>query len=346
MINHNNYEIWMIDYLDGNLSSAEEAVLFAFLKSNPELKEDLTLMEGTHLIPNAKESTSIYKHKNLLKKEVRSVGNVSQANYEDLFIAYHEQLLLESEKEEIHSFLTLNPFLKRDFELYGKVYLPKETYVFADKSLLFQETTKVIPFYQKRVLYQAAAAATIALLISVGFYNSDFIKSENASVAGLMSVPSGVEQTEQAINTEDLKDESVNILVADNVLPKRAVQTQKEKALVIPAREASFELKEKQLVETAVAVPVVDEKVSLSANSSMNTEEFYTVGQLIAKQLQQEEPSRPASKKVKLNDLALMALNRIGSKKESGLDITREYNDKGDVKSWELSLANFSISKN
>ena len=39
-IDRSNYEIWLIDWLDGNLSDLQAEKLLLFLDENPDLKED------------------------------------------------------------------------------------------------------------------------------------------------------------------------------------------------------------------------------------------------------------------------------------------------------------------
>lgn len=65
-ININNYEEWMIDYIEGNLSAAQEKELNEFLVFHPELKADLELFSATKLQP---DMHVVFADKNSLKKE-------------------------------------------------------------------------------------------------------------------------------------------------------------------------------------------------------------------------------------------------------------------------------------
>jgi len=64
-ININNYEAWMIDYIEGNLSAADEKELSEFLTFHPELKAELDLFSQTKLEP---DTTIIFANKQSLKK--------------------------------------------------------------------------------------------------------------------------------------------------------------------------------------------------------------------------------------------------------------------------------------
>ncbi len=51
-ININNYEEWMIDYVEGNLSAGQRREFFEFLSLHPALKSELELFESTKLQPD------------------------------------------------------------------------------------------------------------------------------------------------------------------------------------------------------------------------------------------------------------------------------------------------------
>ncbi|MBU3926885.1 MAG: hypothetical protein KKB74_03700, partial [Bacteroidetes bacterium] len=51
LIDLKNYEIFVIDYLDGQLSKAEETALLAFLDQHPDLKDDFEGLELATLEP-------------------------------------------------------------------------------------------------------------------------------------------------------------------------------------------------------------------------------------------------------------------------------------------------------
>ena len=53
MINRNNYEEYLLLYLDGELSQGETLQVEAFLGANPDLAEELQLLKQTILQPEA-----------------------------------------------------------------------------------------------------------------------------------------------------------------------------------------------------------------------------------------------------------------------------------------------------
>ena len=63
-INLNNYEIYFIDFFDGNLNAQGESELMLFLDSYPELKEEFESFENINL----EQEEIIFSEKTSLKK--------------------------------------------------------------------------------------------------------------------------------------------------------------------------------------------------------------------------------------------------------------------------------------
>ena len=158
-ISINNYEAYLIDYMDGLLNNAETQQLKAFCVQNhidfEELTEDLPVLESTDDTFDEKEY--------LFKNKIVPFGSINEDNYEERFIAYQE-LLLDGEKErEVEEFADKNPFLLKDLRIYGNCRLkPDTTVVFKDKDNLKKKAV-ILPLYAKI----AAVAAVIAVLFGL-----------------------------------------------------------------------------------------------------------------------------------------------------------------------------------
>ena len=160
-ISINNYEAYLIDYMDGLLNNAETQQLKAFCVQNhidfEELTEDLPVLESTDDTFDEKEY--------LFKNKIVPFGSINEDNYEERFIAYQE-LLLDGEKErEVEEFADKNPFLLKDLRIYGNCRLkPDTTVVFKDKDNLKKKAV-ILPLYAKI----AAVAAVIAVLFGLSW---------------------------------------------------------------------------------------------------------------------------------------------------------------------------------
>ncbi|MEX0965798.1 MAG: hypothetical protein WD077_01050 [Bacteroidia bacterium] len=68
-INYSNYEEYLVAYLEGELVPAQEEEVREFLEQNPELKDELVLLQKTFL--DTKEEPPVYRNKTSLMREER-----------------------------------------------------------------------------------------------------------------------------------------------------------------------------------------------------------------------------------------------------------------------------------
>lgn len=163
-INKSNYEIYFLDFYEGNLSAEMQAELFLFLEQHPELRSEFKNFELVKL----PESDIQFPDKSILKKEI-----VTEENIQHYLVAKLEGDLNKEELHELNKFLFSHPQFKKDEKLFELTKLsPDKNIVFENKSSL----KKAIPIAEgrKRVYYfSVAAAACIVLLISFYFLNKD-----------------------------------------------------------------------------------------------------------------------------------------------------------------------------
>lgn len=109
-----NYEIYLMDYFDQQLSETEVKALMLFLDAHPEIKEECEGIEDITLEPVT------YKlDKSSLKKDpsLMPLNSVNKQNAEEFFIAHLEKDITESQKEEIRVFLDKEKELQKEFNL-------------------------------------------------------------------------------------------------------------------------------------------------------------------------------------------------------------------------------------
>jgi hypothetical protein len=155
-IDRSNYEIWLIDWLDGNLSEFQVEQLQAFLNENPDIREEHSELTTFRLNPSAKSFT----HKDHLKKKVEEI---SELQFEYLCVAFLEKDLSSDQQSELKEIINLDPEKKKSFELIQKMKLFPDDVSYKQKKRLFRRT-----IFQKtlRLSYIGlAAAAMIALAL-------------------------------------------------------------------------------------------------------------------------------------------------------------------------------------
>ena len=117
-INRENYEEWMIDFVEGNLSPADEAEVRDFIELNPDVKEELEEFENIVLEP---ENIPSYEEKLSLKKSDPSIKGLNRNEY--LFIKKTENLLTKAEQKEYETLLSVYPNAEKEQALYDKTVL-------------------------------------------------------------------------------------------------------------------------------------------------------------------------------------------------------------------------------
>ncbi len=176
-ITQQNYERYLIDFMDGNLDPSLKEELRVFLDEHPDIKaefEDLEIIDT-----NIDEDICFDLKANLKKSPIASSKNINENNHEDYFIASAEKDLSDAEEAELEQFINLNPKLAESFQLY------KKTKVQADLSINYpnKKSLKKYPFYQRKAWYYAtSAAASVLILLSILFFSksNDLTRSNYA----------------------------------------------------------------------------------------------------------------------------------------------------------------------
>lgn len=161
-IDRSNYEEFVISYLDGTLNTIDTAELLIFLEQNPDLKEEAADLANYSL---KSDEQAIFNFKEtLIQPADKDAVYLNLKNYDHYFIAAIENDLSPTGLKAVDAFLKKNPGLKKEYDLYALVKLN------ADKRIAFPDQQSlrkpVVPIY-RRMLYIAAAAASILILISV-----------------------------------------------------------------------------------------------------------------------------------------------------------------------------------
>ncbi len=131
-LDHTNYEAWLLDRAEGNLTPEQEARLTAFLVANPQLDpghETLPSFERqAHLLPAL--------DKEALKRTLPPAGPITAATLDDLLIARMEGELSPQRAEELERFLATHPALQRSAGLMAQMKVKADPVVFASKDAL------------------------------------------------------------------------------------------------------------------------------------------------------------------------------------------------------------------
>ena len=154
-INRSNYEIWLIDYLEGRLSKDDAEQVVHFLRHNPDLIEEFDCFSS--LSPS--DFTLSDKQKNSLLK---SPSELPESQFEYLCAAFLENDLSSDAREEITEILNNDQESKRTFDRFLRTKLNPPPWRFRGKNRLYKRS----PF-QRIVILSVAGFSTIAAVILV-----------------------------------------------------------------------------------------------------------------------------------------------------------------------------------
>jgi hypothetical protein len=157
-IDRSNYEIWFIDWLDGNLNTFQVEQLKFFLSENPDIKEEFNDLTSINFAP----TNILYSNKEHLKK---SFSDIPQSQFEYLCAAYLENDTSDSQNKELMEVINSYPDRKKTFDLMLKTRLTPARISYKHKNLLRKQTVvqKVIRF---SIIGLSTAAAIVLVIIT------------------------------------------------------------------------------------------------------------------------------------------------------------------------------------
>ena len=154
-ITRNNYELFFLDYVEGNLDQNQEDALHQFLQENPDLKEELSLLKPVLLDPPELK----YPGKEQLYKESLDDERIFNRSAVD----WVEGILPGEEKAAFENYLGKNPGKRKEARLFEKTKLkPDNAIVFADKNRLYRRSRR-----KELFLWSGRIAAILLLALAV-----------------------------------------------------------------------------------------------------------------------------------------------------------------------------------
>jgi hypothetical protein len=289
-INSENYEAFLLDFMEGNLNEEQVAALMRFLEEHPEKKEELMLFDSeSFFTPNSNEELN----KDLFKAP-------EAESFDELLVSHIEGLLSEAEKEKTEKLISHNSKIRQDYNLFLKTILkPDLTVVFDEKNKLKKKSTGKI-----RVLYYAvsSAAAVLLLLVLNNVFNTGYtdplknklpanpviIEEKIGKEVGnsFESKPVETENNQQIVFTPSLKKDrkhADNITIEtisdpyERIAEETRILTEPNEVLI--AQHTTEEVKIKELQEKIITAP------NESAYEIANKKEALTAKDLIAQRI-------------------------------------------------------------
>ena len=329
-INIHNYEAYLLDFSEGNLTHELQMELELFLIQHPEI--DINLSELSLIAID--EEAITYSNKSNLKKTEEDLISETQ------FISYIEHRLPENEKIELEKSCSVNPSLSKELDLF------KKTIAVADFSVVYKNKnelkrkSKVIWFDFSVIRY--AAAACVLFLIGVFFLwpsenttHTTIASQENTKVSNnnkpvlqnTVALNNMTNQTEDIIKAQNNIIKKPSKLLANQLAPSKTEN---------PIEKDSSKQSPK-MIANHIEEPHIALKTTKEEQSSNNT-----IIQVISENDEDVVVATSEKKKTGIwaaASRALKNLNHVGVKSVNGNEEERKSES-----SYALTLGGVSIT--
>jgi hypothetical protein len=211
IINRHNYETFFLLYIDNELSTVERKAVDEFVKANPDLEEELIMLQQSIVQPDA---VVFDGKKSLLKTDL-----IPTAMQEKLLMHLDNELAT-AQQNEIDGIIKTDALVEKEWSILQQTkLLPGPAIVFEDKESLYRKTPG------RLVSVQWWRVAVAAVVIGFGVWGGlSYLKTGN----DLNKIgTAGNSESKPAADTVEL---AANQITAPVVSPKN----QKEAIAVVP----------------------------------------------------------------------------------------------------------------
>ncbi len=338
-INIHNYEAYLLDFSEGNLTDELQMELELFLIQHPEL--DINLSDLS-LISLNEESIS-FSNKNSLKKTETDLVS------EDQLVAYIEGELSVKEKTEVEKSCFKNPLLAKELALFQKTILEADSSVIYPNKNELKRKPKVIWFNFSSVKYSAAACVLFLIGLFVFWPKDQNNNNSNLATNSTNNIPQNVANKNEN-QTDFIKKQLPNSIIKESASSLEKSNTTKIKSQHINPENTNTLLANNSVQDNSNKDSITKSPVEQIVNPSNETliainvptgvkKQNNTIVQVISEN--DDEPNTPNTEKKKKGiwaaaSKALKNLNHAGVKSVNG--------DEKEQSSYALTLGCLSIT--
>lgn len=222
-ITRDNYEMYALDYIEGDLAMDIHVKFEVFLSNNPDIATELEGLpdfiddQANHLDPK-----DLLK----LKKGALLSADINDENCDYYFAAYHEGDLNAKEKESVQKFLKANPTKEADFNQMRVLHIP------ADKSIHYPSKNElkkaiILPLWIR--FARIAAIFLVLLSIAIAYFNQQSKTQEYVEREKVEQQRPSMQSEEEQLKLKGIEQE---LQVAEVNEQKRSSKTSEEEEKV------------------------------------------------------------------------------------------------------------------
>lgn len=345
-ITKDNYEVYFLDFLEGNLDDKLVDDFIEFLQENPELKEELQLVGSVNLEPEI----TIYKGKKNLFKERYDL----KEEFDMTAVDFIEGDLSEKEKAAFEAYLSLHPEKQKTVDRF------RETIIHPDKHIVFK---KKISLYRSSkgktiLLWVTRVAAIVAIAFLASRYASDVIFSPMQPESQITITENKNENPEPKSLPEKVekKEDPVPVKEKIQIPVKKAEPKAQPNRSLRESNNGRIDHEKVALVRPPVEVPEMlpvlhvslqKEKVVIASLAPINESKFI----MSSPEFEERFLADVVKEKTGLDNLSLNKVAKAGLKLVSGFSREKfnyETNSEGQITelNFDSRLLAFSIPTN
>ena len=350
-ITRNNYEIYVIDYLDGQLSGQREQELLRFLDDDPDLKEEMQAWGQPVMQP---PNLNFAYKPSLKRKSVLNQQDVT--HFDELCIASLENDLSPSQVESFEELLREDPEKLKTYRLYEKTVVhPDPAVVFGDKQLLKkqEQNRRITPLFSWMAL-----AASILILVGLYFFfpapdhiTTSYAPNKSAQTSGFQSYihdlpESGTESIDPVTINEKIDYNKISSqLIVKVKTPDQRVDEQQDISTyqlheIEPLQQAA--IKETPVFANLVYPDTPPEKIKRQDGTYGP---YQKMDRLLERQAYALK-STVRQPNFSLWDVAEVGLEGLSKLTGKELVLERRYNNQGQLQKLALRTESFSLHTN
>lgn len=359
MINKHNYEIWLMDYLDGKLGAAEVRELMGFLEQNPEVK---VAMENLDQVILEKEETISAFDKSSLKKPLFSE---TKHNHNALLVGAVENTLSRQQEEKLKHAMAAYP------ELINELLLFEKTRIKPDLSIVYPNKKKLKKSRPLFTSYSSwlKAAAALLMISSIGWF---LIKPDDTKLQNRVS-ESRPQKTLESQEIEQRANKKISLNTQNQKEKTNRVNGQKFVAHAHKKNRPNFnngvliQSTSKQITQHTPVIIITPKMALISKSVNVlkplnipnqinqiayrqrqeKKEEFVALPDLIYAGVKAQKGKvlveNITSTKLKTEDAGWLALAFINKITQANIRVVRTFNAKGKTKGIDISANGFEF---
>lgn len=334
-INRNNFEEYIIDFVDGNLNPSQEEDVRVFLRNNPDISEEVKGLGLMILVP---ETVSHPRKENLFKQDA-FCGVENRFDY--LCIAKVENDLSKEEGVELGNLLNTNTYKELTRFEWAKL-ITDMSVGYNNKSNLKRYPVSIL---SRNFIVLVTSAAAIALIL-FGVFSTLTIPSLQTP-SEISAVPSIIKQPiVKAENLEEMgdvfKETTIPIHSSKEVTKATqqvyAHQAKNEEEYIEEAR--TQELIQRLTRISIDKIPVRSQAINIKPIlANVSFESAYDIEEQLVFQ-----SSPPQTRVIGFFEIAQMGLNRLSELTGSEINLDADKDANGNIKKIKFESKLFALS--